>query len=329
MISLFIYYSFRPLNKKILKKFKNRTVSSSISVIAFVLPFILISTYFFFVLISNIYNLYSKYYNSQPPIALINNFEWNVESLIILRGRINDNMDNIFTDSSLQISDVVYPIIQELVNSLSLISQLFISYIVIIIMVFYLLRDDHKLKEWFIRTFGNKIPKSEKYAMEIDKDLQSVYFGNALTIFVVSFLTAFVFIVYNIIAPPELVVKNIFILSIICGVSSLLPLTGIKIIYIPLYSYLAILSISIGLTSFTWLPITMIIVCFIVIDLLPESIVRPYMSNRRMHFGLVILSYLLGVMLFGFIGLFLGPLLLVIIYNFSKEILPHIIKSIS
>jgi hypothetical protein len=74
-----------------------------------------------------------------------------------------------------------------------------------------------------------------------------------------------------------------------------------------------------------WAPLVFLVASFFLVDLLPQTFLRPYLAGRTLHTGLVLFSYILGVALFGWYGLFLGPLLAVLVVHFAKLVLPEVV----
>jgi hypothetical protein len=66
-------------------------------------------------------------------------------------------------------------------------------------------------------------------------------------------------------------------------------------------------------------------VALVVVDTIPDLIIRPYVSGRSLHVGMVMLAYVLGPLFFGGYGLFLGPPLLVLVFHFFRTVLPELI----
>ncbi|MFB6295678.1 MAG: AI-2E family transporter, partial [Halobacteriales archaeon] len=66
-------------------------------------------------------------------------------------------------------------------------------------------------------------------------------------------------------------------------------------------------------------------VAFFVVDVIPDMVLRPYVSARELHMGTVMFAYILGPLLFGWYGIFLGPMLLVIAVRFNRIVLPELL----
>jgi hypothetical protein len=56
--------------------------------------------------------------------------------------------------------------------------------------------------------------------------------------------------------------------------------------------------------------------------------VRPYVSGRDLHLGLIILAYVFGPLVWGWYGLFLGPMVLVLGVHFGRLVLPELVAGV-
>ncbi|MFC6757854.1 MULTISPECIES: AI-2E family transporter [Haloarcula] len=187
---------------------------------------------------------------------------------------------------------------------------------------FYLLRDGPRLSQWVQETFDDGQGFLNVYLEAVDTDLGSVYFGNILNAFAIIVVATFVYIVLNFVAPAE-GIPYPALLAVLAGAASLIPVVGMKLVYVP---------VSIGLFTRAflqgdplWFPVVFVVATVVFVDFIPDLVLRPYVSGRNLHVGLVMIAYIIGPLLFGWYGLFLGPLLLVVIYHFARLVLPVLI----
>jgi predicted PurR-regulated permease PerM len=96
-----------------------------------------------------------------------------------------------------------------------------------------------------------------------------------------------------------------------------------KIVYVPLVLYLGGRAALEG-RGFGFV-VTVTVVSIVIVDLIPDLILRPYVSGRGLHTGTVMFAYILGPVLFGWYGLFLGPLILVLVFHFARLVLPELL----
>jgi hypothetical protein len=110
------------------------------------------------------------------------------------------------------------------------------------------------------------------------------------------------------------------------GAASLIPVVGIKLVWIPMAGWLAFTSYQ-GETGFVFV-LAFVAVAAVVVDFIPDLVVRPYVSGRDLHLGLVILAYVFGPLVWGWYGLFLGPMVLVLVVHFGRLVLPELVAGV-
>ncbi|MEF8820101.1 MAG: AI-2E family transporter [Haloferacaceae archaeon] len=187
---------------------------------------------------------------------------------------------------------------------------------------FFCYRDDERLEAWFRREVGG--PDSAAYAFlrAIDRDLETVYFGNLLTVLFVTGLAVVVYNAFSLVAPLSLPAPTL--LALLTGLATFVPLVVGKLVYLPAAAYLGLRAVETGVSPVV--PVVFLVVSFLLLDLVPQSFVRPYVSGRTLHTGLILFSYVLGTALFGWYGLFYGPLLAVVVVQFANVVLPDLLR---
>jgi predicted PurR-regulated permease PerM len=68
-----------------------------------------------------------------------------------------------------------------------------------------------------------------------------------------------------------------------------------------------------------------IAVAVVVVDTIPDLVLRPYLSGERTHVGLLMLAYIFGPVVFGFYGLFFAPIILALGVTFAHTALPRLL----
>jgi predicted PurR-regulated permease PerM len=94
-----------------------------------------------------------------------------------------------------------------------------------------------------------------------------------------------------------------------------------KLVWVPI-ALLLIVDSLVTDPSTVWFPLLFAAVSTVVIDYIPDQLLRPYVSGRSLHVGAIMLAYIVGPLLFGWYGLFLGPLVLVVIWEFARIVVP-------
>jgi predicted PurR-regulated permease PerM len=189
---------------------------------------------------------------------------------------------------------------------------------------FYLLRDDDKIASWFRTTIGEPESTAFAYVTAVDRDLETVYFGNVLFIVAVGVTAGFVYVGFNLAAPDVLSIPFPMMLALLTGVASLIPIVVGKVVYVPVVVYVAFRAIQTGRGGVHY-PLGLLVVSFLILDILPQTFLQPYLSGRKIHVGLLLFAYVLGPLLVGWYGIFLFPLFLVLVLQAVRIVLPELI----
>jgi len=193
---------------------------------------------------------------------------------------------------------------------------------------FYLLRDDQQFSRWARDTFGDESGLLEEFMDAVDHDYHQVFFGNILNALIIGLIAAVTYNAVNFVSPAGLSVPYPTLIGLLSGAASLIPLVGMKLVYVPVTVYLFGTALTAGGVDSLWFPATFAAVAFFVVDVIPDMVLRPYVSARDLHMGTVMFAYLLGPLLFGWYGIFLGPMLLVVAVRFNRIVLPELLERV-
>ena len=324
--SIFIYYLARPAYSRLLPYVKSESLCAFAALILLALPVVLILAYTLGVASIEISNLIAS--GGLPQLesvdVLVNetNKYW---------GKIKpDEMTNLLTAPK----DIKWSAIETLLggvgsfawNALSSMLQFILALFMVFVVSFYLLTDGSKLRIWSKKTFFGDGKTFDAFFNEVDRDLSDVYIGNILTAGVIAVLGSLVFTITNAISS-SIFIPHPKLLGLLCGVTSLIPIAGVGLIWAPLTLYLIINASAEGAFTQSLPAITLFFLAtFIIVDWLPNMLLRPRISSQKLHKGLLLLAYIFGPIVFGLKGLFLGPMILVLAVDFSQIILPKLRK---
>ena len=185
---------------------------------------------------------------------------------------------------------------------------------------FFLLRDGDRIAAWFRNNVSGEGTTGHAYATAVDDDLETIFFGNVLFVFTMAVLAAVVYYGFNLLAPPALSIPFAILLALLTGVASLIPLVVSKVVYIPLVVYLASVALRTGGVALVY-PLGLLVTCFLVLDILPQTFLQPYISGRQIHTGLLMFAYILGPLLFGWYGFFLLPIFVILVLQAVRIVL--------
>lgn len=192
-----------------------------------------------------------------------------------------------------------------------------------LVFVFYLLKEDASIAAWFRGMVGEG-SRADRYATAVDSDLTSVYYGTLLLIFVTAVIAAVFYYASNLVAPEPLGVPLPMLMALLTGVCMFVPVVITKLVYVPLTLYLGIVAFETN-PDLLWYPAAFLAAAFVVLDLVPNAL-APYLAGRSVHTGLMILTYIVGPLLFGWYGVFLGPLVMVVVLEFYRLVLPGLVR---
>ena len=195
---------------------------------------------------------------------------------------------------------------------------------VIVVVAYYLLRDDDRIAAWFRTTFDGT-PGVVAFMNDVDGDLTTIYTGNLITIGITGVIAVLVYSGLDLVAPQGTGVAFPLLLGLLTGVFTIIPVVGIKLIYVPYAGYLLVEAVR-SETTPLWFPVLFFVVTLLVVDSIPDFFIRSYVSKGDLHMGLVLSAYVLGSIAFGWYGIFLGPIVLVLFVHFLRNILPALVQ---
>lgn len=309
--ALFLYYVSRPLYRH-LRGHLRPTFAAAASLLCLSVPVILLLAYTIAVALQELRTLAQS--ADLGPLQSIIAPYFDVSALVEDPATLFQNPDVV--DALLVVFDGVY-------DYLPLVVSVLLHLFVALALTFYLLRDSPKLADWVRDVFGDDAGVLDAYGTAVDHDLKSVYFGNILNAVIAAVIGTITYSLLNIVAPPGLAVPYPALLGILVGVTSLVPVVGMKLVYVPVTGLLFGQALLRG--DPLWFPAVFFVISGILIDGIPDLLLRPYVSGRNLHVGLVMVAYILGPLLFGWYGLFLGPLLLVLVFHFARFVLPELL----
>jgi small-conductance mechanosensitive channel len=205
----------------------------------------------------------------------------------------------------------------------SVVSQFALNLFITTIVTYYLLVDGRRIREWLLRFDDGAIIR--EYLEAVDEELEAVLFGNLLNVLAISLIAIAAFTGYNAVAPAAVEVPYPTLAGALTGIASLIPVVGMKVIYIPLTGIAALPVVLDGQSSLLVYVFGFLLVAVVIVDTIPDLLLRPLLSGESTHVGLLMLAYTLGPVVLGFYGLFFAPILLVVGMTFANTALPRLL----
>jgi Predicted permease len=319
IVAVFVYYAARPINRRLVDRFDHRTTAAGVSITALVLPAIGLVGYALLIVSQQIrdvtdlstlrpedFGLPPELYNqlSQPSFLLSAEFQ------------------DLFTG---ELTGSILSSLASIAQTATALGTVAINLFAMVVLAFYLLRDDHRLGRWIAEQFDAEDSIAGEFFHAVDRDLSSIFFGNILNAIVAGTIAVIAYSLLNVVAPAGGAIPAAALVGLLAGVASLIPVVGMKIVYVPVFLYMAVRGVLVGGGSL-WFVLLFGVVSVVIIDLIPDLVLRPYVSGKNVHIGLLMLAYILGPLFFGWYGLFLMPALLVCFIQFARIVLPALIE---
>jgi predicted PurR-regulated permease PerM len=315
VFTIFLYYAIRPIFRFLSRFGLGRRIRATLSIVLFGLPFIALIGYTLVVIVVEVQELLTRRglftADASQFLAQLNTGTLTSDSLEVIA------LDGSQTD--------IRAFADQLLDLVGLAGTAFVQLLLVVAGTYYLLVDGPRLARWFFDTYDDT-GIVRRYAEAVDSELSLALFGNVVNVFITAAISVATFYTYNLFAPSAATVPFPALLAALAGIGSLIPVVGIKIVYIPL---------CLGLTANAWLlgqlellvPIGILaLVSAVVVDFIPDIIVRAQVSSNETHTGLLLIAYILGPSVFGFYGLFLAPIVLVCTTNAVRILLPYVLS---
>lgn len=313
VFAIFLYYAIRPIFRFLGRFGLPRRLRAAFSLIIFGVPFLLLIAYTVAIIAIEV----QAFLEEQ---GLMTNLSEQIATELNIAQFDLAALETLVTNSeTLPPPDVL---LDTLASATSVAGGAFFQFVLIVAAVYYMLADGPRLVEWFLDTYDESGVLRE-YVRVVDPELSKTLFGNIANIFITGIIAILTFWAYNLLVPAAIQIPFPALAGTLVGVASLIPAIGIKLVYVPLTA---------GLAGKAWLaddpglflPVAVLfVVSAILLDFIPDIFVRAQFSGERTHTGLLMLSYIAGPTFFGFYGLFLAPMLLIVAINATTILLPY------
>ncbi|WP_144900840.1 AI-2E family transporter [Halobellus captivus] len=317
VFGLFIYYATRPIYRRIKTRIRPPSLAAAVALLLLALPALALVAYTGAIAVNELIRLtnaglfdLSRYPISSEQLARFTDIERliAIEPEAISIDQIQQILSSIGSAS----------------NVLAFVGIGLVHLFAMIALAFYLLRDDRKLSRWARIRIADDKGVLEAFLGAVDRDFTNIFFGNILNAVLTGTIGVIAYSLLNVVAPPGVAIPAAALIGLFAGVASLIPVVGMKLVYVPVAIYIGATSYLADPTTM-WFTAAFVAVSFVVVDTIPDLVLRPYVSGRNLHVGAVMIAYTLGPLLFGWYGIFLGPIILVLVVNFARHVLPVLI----
>ncbi len=310
VFGVFLYYSTRPVYNQLKRRIYPPSLAAAISLFLLALPALLLFVYTLAIGLQEVSRLLESGTIDLGPLEPL------IEPYFSL-SQIVEDPSSLLENPSLR--SVLQTAFDQALGYVGFIGNALLHLFVMLAIAFYLLRDGPRLSRWVTGRFGDDRGVFEEYSRAVDTDFASVFFGNILNAIITGVIGALAYTLLNEVAPVTRIPYPA-LLGLLAGVASLIPVVGMKLVYVPVTGYLVARAVPGG--EGLWFAAVFFAVSFVLVDAVPDLVLRPYVSGRNLHIGMVMFAYIFGPLLFGWYGIFLGPILLVLVFHFARIVLP-------
>lgn len=316
VFAIFLYYAVRPIYRVLNRFGLPRRVRAMLALVLFGIPFIILLTYTVAIVVIETQQFLVAY-DVQDQVLQRALAEFDVTGVDL------DELQQVVAGATTQASLSVALV--SLTGAVSLVSSALVQLLILVVVTYYMLVDGPRLVSWLLETFDEPGVMGE-YARAVDPELSLTLFGNIVNVFVTAIIGVVTFYTYNFFVPPPVQVPFPALVAALAGVGSLIPVVGIKLVYVPVTIALAASAWLAGDLSLLVPVAALLLVSALVVDFIPDFFIRAHISGEQTHTGMLLLSYIVGPIVFGFYGLFLAPILLILVINAVHVLLPYVLS---
>jgi len=198
----------------------------------------------------------------------------------------------------------LWQLMSSLYNFISQIPQFILSFFLFVVSSFFLVIEYEQITEKLFQICSHSFLQSFIYIKNQCLKSLKIYIKCQLTLMMICFIILFLgFLILRI--------KHSFLLAFLTAFFDSLPFIGVGIILIPMMLMFLIKGI--------YLKAIYILLLYLVINIL-RSFLEPQMMNKQMKIPsfLLLLSMMIHLYFFGFIGIILSPIHMNLIYSFLE-----------
>lgn len=316
VLGIFGYYATRPINKRIDTRVDSDGVAAWVTVLVILIPLLLLV----------FYASIRAFQGVQQLIGATGGIGFD-SMLEMLSNAQRRTVTSILENPSQAVENPQQTLETVLGSGAAVLSAIFGTLLLLALAVtlaYFLLENDDELAAGLCQLFGGRDTTAYAYASAVDEDLESVFYGNFLFVVAMAIIAVAAYWTTNAVAPEGLHVPLVFVLGFLTGVASLIPIVVGKIIYLPVVGLLALQALSVDGDQFLFVG-AVLVAYFLVLDILPQTFLQPYITGRQLDMLMMMFAYLLGPILFGWYGFFLLPIIFVLMVEAIRIVLPELV----
>ncbi|WP_255192049.1 AI-2E family transporter [Natronobeatus ordinarius] len=316
VFAVFLYYAVRPIYRFLERFGLPRRVRAILALVLFGVPFVVLLAYTLAIVALET-QAFVEAYDVQDQVI-----EQTLEEVDVT-GVDLEELQQVATGAAAQASLGV--VLVSLAGAVDLLGSAFVQFLILVILTYYMLIDGPRFVSWLLETFDESGVLTA-FVRATDPELSMTLFGNIVNVFVTAIVGVATFYTYNLFAPAAVQVPFPALIGALAGIGSLIPVVGIKLVYVPVTVVLAANAWLAGDLSLLVPVAVLFAVSAVVVDFIPDFFIRAHISGKQTHTGMLLVAYIVGPVVFGFYGLFLVPILLILVINATYVLLPYVLS---
>lgn len=313
VFGIFLYYAVRPIHRFLERFGLPRRLRAMLALVLFGVPFVVLVTYTVAIVIFEAQTFFAgTEFQAQTVDVILEQLDLGELEFDELR----QGIAGVATQASLSLMLV------SLASVIGTVSSAVVQLLVLVTVTYYMLVDGPRFVSWLLDRYdGSGVGRA--YVRAVDPELSATMFGNIVNVFVTAIVAIATFYTYNALVPSPVEVPFPALVGALAGVGSLIPVVGIKLVYVPVTILLATNAWLSGDLSLLVPVAVLFAVSAVIVDFIPDFFIRAHVSGDETHTGMLLVSYIVGPIVFGFYGLFLAPILLILVINAVYVLLPY------
>ncbi|MBU0535824.1 MAG: AI-2E family transporter [Nanoarchaeota archaeon] len=307
LASIIVAYMAYPLHDRMNKKLNKDHISA---IIVMMIIILVLGAFFWFI--------GTEVFKEVEAISKQNKFE---EAFSQLNSKC-DNSDSMICQSIDYITETLEApeTKKSIISSLSRFSAWIITSIpsflfnIIIFMftTFYLLKDGKSMMEYL----GKTLPLKKSFKTSLKKQINDLFYSTVYGALIVAIIQGCVGIVAFIVFGST---ESPFFWGLIMAISALIPFIGTGMVWLPMALFQILQGYLTESNVIVWKGVGLLLVGALIISTI-DNVLKPKIIGQRagMHPLLIMLGAFGGMAFMGFIGIFIGPIILAFFMSFLK-----------
>ncbi|MBI1969192.1 AI-2E family transporter [Candidatus Woesearchaeota archaeon] len=210
------------------------------------------------------------------------------------------------------LSKFTFSFMNSLPGLIASIPKLILNLFILIFVMFYFFKDGRKIEKEIRELLPFKQSFIDKLVKRTKDILHATVYGAIIVAIVQGILGTIGFIIFHSTESP-------YLWGALLAFAALIPIVGSALVWLPIGVIQIITGIAMNETVVIWKGVGLLLYGTFLISTI-DNLIKPKIIGRRsdLHPVLVLLGILGGLMVLGFIGIIIGPLILALLMSFIE-----------